>query len=409
MKRFFLCCLALALMPISYAEDLGSFEISKQAYQNPYQIAFVPFDNTIAPIVTQLLTSASLNTTYQNPIANDFASARSQWQLAGFHYVVTGNLSPNGNRLAVAYELTDVKTGQILGGRQTLLIDNNQSALTHASHVIASKIQELLTGKKSDFVSKIAYVEETGDPRTKISSLKVMDADGQNTQTLLSVQGSIFGPTWSPDGQTLAYAVQHPKGLPVIYVQNLAGGQRLVTPFKGNNLGASFSPDGSRLLFSGSHEGNDPAIYELNLGSTQPTKLTFMSGAENSPSYAPDGRSFVFTADNGSRTPQLYRYHMGARQPVRLASGMAANPKISPDGQKIAYVAGSTLVVTGTSGGGMQSITATPIHESATFSPNSSYLVYATPRGLTIRHLATGQSFTKPTQGRVREPAWSLR
>lgn len=411
MKSTILALTLLGLSIPAYAQDLGSFEISKQGSQGQYQVAFVPFtgDTTIAPIVSTNLNFSNLKTTHQNlPVSTNSPQARLELQMAGFSYAVMGNIAQAGTQAVISYQVINTQTGQTLGGPQTLRTDNNTGGLKHAAHVISDKVYELITGKKGDFGGKIAFVEETGDPRNKTSTLKVMDADGQNAQALFSVQGSIFSPTWSPDGRMLAYAVQRPRGLPVIYLQSLGGSQRLVTPFKGNNLGPSFSPDGSRLIFSGSHENNDPAIYELHIGSGQLKKLTFMAGAENSPSYAPDGRSFVFTADNGSRTPQLHRFATGSHQISRLASGMASNPRVSPDGQKIAYVSGSTLVVMN-AGGGVQSIAPTTMHESATFSPNGTRLVYATPQGITIRHLGTGQSFTRTTQGRVREPAWSVR
>ncbi|MDO4250964.1 MAG: translocation protein TolB, partial [Moraxella sp.] len=122
---------------------------------------------------------------------------------------------------------------------------------------------------------------------------------------------------------------------------------------------------------------------------------------------APDGRSFVFTADGGSRTPKLHRYNFNTNQIQAISSGSAASPRFSPDGNKIAYVAGGTLVVIGANGGGNQSIAPSSQHESASFSPNSTRLAYAHGNAITIRSLTTGQSFTKTTQGRVREPAWS--
>lgn len=407
--------LVASISQVGMAQDLGSFEISKQGAVNPYQVALVPFagDSSVSSIINTNLNFTELKTTSQNlphqsRSSADFIGNRLLWQQSGFPYLVMGSVQKmNNGKSAINYEVVEVATGRTINGRQTQIADSTPSGLRYASHVVSDKIYELITGNPGDFSGRIAYVLETGDPRNKTSSLKVMDADGQNAVTIFNTPGSIFSPTWSPDGKLLAFSVQKPNALPVIHIVNANGGDsQVVTHFKGQNLGASFSPDGSSLIFSGSHENNDPAIYELHLASRQVRKLTQMTGAENSPSYAPDGRSFVFTADNGSRTPQLHRYNVGTGQISRIASGMASNPKMSQDGNKIAYVSGSTLVVLNLSGG-MQSIAPTAIHESATFSPNSTRIVYASPQGLTIRSLTTGQSFTKTDNGRVREPAWS--
>lgn len=422
MKFSKLCALSLAvaLSPAiaqDYYGDDVVFDIRKTVAQNPYQVAFIPFanDNTVSRIVINDLQHTEIKTTNQNLPAQGSSSAQISanlplWQASGYQYVVVGNVAPMAGKIAIHFEVIEVATGRVMQGRQTQMADNTQSAIRHASHVVSDKIYEIITGEKGDFSGKIAYVEESGNPKNKVSTLKVMDADGQNMRVLHSEQGSIFSPAWSPDGTRLAYAVQKPNGFPVIHVQNISGGGSIIaTPFKGNNLAPSFSPDGSSILFSGSHENNDPAIYQLHLASKQLRKLTNMKGAENSPSYAPDGRSFVFTADNGTRTPKLYRYNLSTGQ-VQSIGGNAASPKLSPDGQKIAFVAGRSLVVANTSGGST-SIGTTGIDESATFSPNSNRIIYSSYSGgqgqMTIRSLKTGQSFTLTTQGTVRDPAWS--
>lgn len=399
-----------------------SFEIRKQSAINMYPIALIPFvgDSHVGHIINKNLAHTDIKSTSQNlparPLSSaDFASTRSAFAQSGFAYVVTGAVNPaNDGKSAIVFEVIDVATGRVIGGRQTQIADNTANGIQYAANVVSDKIHELITGIAGDFSSRIAFVEETGDPRNKISTLKVMDADGQNMRAIHQVQGSIFSPAWSPDGRRLAYAEQRPNGLPVIYIQDVDGVGRsgTVTPFRGNNLGATWSPDGNSILFSGSHENNDPAIYQLHLPSGGLKKLTYMTGAENSPTYAPDGLSFVFTADSGGRTQRLYRYDFNTGQSRPLSQGASANPRFSPDGKRIAYVAGSTLSVMNL-GGGSQSIAPTSIHESASFSPSSTRIVYSSGNqsagAITIRSLTSGESFSKTMQGRVRDPAWSPR
>lgn len=406
--------IALAFLQPSVANVL-ELDIHKAAAVNPYAIAVVPFagDDIVTQIINTNLNHTELKSTSHNlpamPTDDPTQRLRWQhWQAAGFLYVVAGDVQKTSTgQTAIGFEVIELGTGRSMG-RQIQLADSTPQGLRHAAHVVSDRIYELITGTAGDFSGRIAYVEELGRTKSKQSRLMVMDADGQNVRVIHSVQGSLFSPTWAPDGRRVAYAEQRPNGLPVIYIHDVDSGTRqLLTPFKGNNLGASFSPDGSRLIFSGSHENNDPAIYEVDIASGFSKKITHMTGAENSPSFAPDGQSFVFTADNGSRTPQLYRYNRITGQATRLSAGMAFNPRISPDGQKIAYVAGSTLMLIH-SDGSRQAIAPSYAHESASFSPNSKRIVFANPQGLSIRHLQTGTSFQiNSRQGRIREPAWS--
>lgn len=402
-----LTAVLLATTP-AHAEEL-SFEIYKVGKAKTHLVAIVPFFDSVTNIINEHLGATDYPSTSQNLPDNPKTAAQvlqniGAWQAAGFDYVVVASLNNN----AIVYDVVDIKTGRTLGNTKQQAVDAGAQGLRFSAHVVADKIHEAISGEKGDFTSKIAFVEESGNGKTKISSLKVMDADGQNVRTIFSHQGAIFSPNFSPDGTRIAYSAQKPNGLPVIYVQNIqGGGASLVTPFRGHNLGPSFSPDGTSIVFSGSHENNNPTIYELHLPSGQLKPLTaHMEGAENSPYFAPDGRSVIFTADLGSRSQKLYRYSYDTKQTTAIG-GQAASPRYSPDGQKIVYSAGSSLQVTGNVS---RSISGVATHESASFSPTSTRLAYASNNNtITITSLQSNQSISKKMSGRIKDVAWSPR
>lgn len=400
------------------AADIFEVTVEKAAAANPTPLLIVPFAGAsdISKTVTADLNQTTLKPTQYSPLVASGANTASvQQQVAdlratGFSHVVTGRVVNEGARVVIAFDVIDTTTGMPIQGTQTRIVEPNAQGLSYGAHLVADRVHELITGIKGDFSGRIVYIEEQGKGASKTSMLKVMDADGQNKRTLETYpNASIFSPVWSPDGQSIAYSVQRQNALPVIYLRPLNGTPRLITPYKGNNLGASFHPDGQTLLFSGSHEGSQN-IYRLHLPSGHLSAVTQDTGAEMQPSYLPTGAGFIYMADGGSNQTSLYQYTFGTGQKRRLVTG--ANPTVSPDGTKIAFLQGRNAVVGPISGGVAQTLGATGVDESASFSPNSTRVVFAQKHGastaLVIHSLETGQKITVPTQGTVRSPAWSV-
>lgn len=384
------------------------------------QVAFVSFagDSTLSPIILNDLSKTELKVTSQNlpqqpHSSSELAGTLPVWQSMGIPYLVIGSTRSNRGKVVTDYEVIEVKTGRVLEGKQTLTADNNKESMRYAAHVIADKVYELITGIPGDFSGRIAYIEEIGTGKEKISRLKVMDADGENAKTITEVAGSIFSPTWSPDGNRIAYSVQRDKSYPVIYVQSVSGGGATpLTPFPGSNLSPSFSPDGSKILFSSSFEGSAD-IYEMSASGGQPRRLTNWPSSEVQPSYAPDGKSFVFVSDRaGFNKPRIYRYEFGSGRTTQVSNGgYATSPQFSSDGSQIAFLSGRSAAIMNSNGAITANLGATGIDEAPSFSPNGKRVVFASKQGgkgvLTIKSLNGGEAFGKSGQGTIRSPVWS--
>ena len=384
------------------------------------QVAFVPFagDSVLSPIILNDLNRTELKVTSQGlpqqpRSSSELSGTLPVWQSMGIPYLVVGSTSTNRGKIVTEYEVIDVKTGRVLEGKQTLSADNNKESMRYAGHVIADKVYELITGIPGDFSGRIAYIEENGVGKDKVSRLKVMDADGENPKTITEVQGSIFAPAWSPDGNRIAYSVQREKSYPIIYIQSVSGGgAQALTPFSGSNLSPSFSPDGSKILFSSSFDGSAD-IYEMSTSGGNPRRIINWPSSEVQPSYAPDGKSFVFVSDKaGFNKPQIYRYEFGSGRTTKVSnSSYATSPQFSSDGSQIAFLNGRSAAIMNTGGAITSNIGNTGIDEAPSFSPNGKRVVYASLQGgkgiLTIKSLNGGESFNVPNQGTIRSPVWS--
>ena len=409
----------LLIMPTAFAAPVVlqlDYDIPVQ--QN--QVALVPFagDSVLSPIILSDLNRTELKVTSQGlpqqpRSSSELAGTLPVWQSMGIPYLVVGSTRSNRGKVVTDYEVIDVKSGNILGGKQSLTSDNDAQSMRYAGHVIADKVYELITGIPGDFSGRIAYIEKTGIGKDMTSRLKVMDADGENAKTITEVKGSIFSPAWSPDGNRIAYSVQRDNSYHVIYVQNVSGGgATILTPYNGANIGPSFSPDGSKILFSSSFEGNYD-IYEINASGGNLRKLTNWSSDEMQPNYAPDGQSFVYMSDRaGFNKPQIYRYEFGSGRITKVSnSNYAASPQYSPDGTQIAFLNGSSAAIMNANGAVTTNLGSTGIDEAPSFSPNGKRIVYASKQNgkgiLTIKSLNGGEAFGKSGQGIIHSPVWS--
>ncbi len=99
-----------------------------------------------------------------------------------------------------------------------------------------------------------------------------------------------------------------------------------------------FSPDGSRIAFTGRYDGNTD-VYVVSANGGEPKRLTWHPGADMAVGWTPDGKSILYrTPQTTTRDlDQLYTVPADGGAPVRLPlpSGIAGS--YSPDGSRLAY------------------------------------------------------------------------
>ena len=268
----------------------------------------------------------------------------------------------------------------------------------------------------------IAYIEEQGVGTAKVSTLYSIRPDGSDRQLIDQLNGYIYAPAWSVDGQLLAYSKQAPREHPKIYIYDRSSNTRnLVVNAEGSNMSASFSPDGQDLLYSSTVGGNAD-IYKMRLSDGNTQQLTTLPSTEVQPSYAADGKSFVYTSDKvRAGRPSIYRYDFATGNATPMpTSGYVASPQLSADGQRMAYLNGRKAAVMTLSTGQVTNLAETGLDEPARLSPSGQYAVYpmrssqVSSQGtrnigsLVIRSLSgnTSYSINSDAGGMVRSPIW---
>jgi len=393
---------------------------------NPTPIAIAPMGWSGGPLAEDIsrIVSDDLRRSGQlRPIPrSDMLSSPSResevyyrdWRALEAAFLVIGNLTKSANGdFRLEFEMFDVFAQRKI---MNLAVDGSPDQLRDIAHFVSDKVYEKVTGIRGIFSTQLVYIEEVSQSQYR---LMLSDADGARPRLLLETSQPLVSPTWSPNGQWIAY-VSWESGRTAIFIQHVFSGERRqITNFKGINAAPAWSPDGQKLAISLSKDGN-PEIYTIDVETKALKRITRHLAIDTEPSWTTDGKAIIFTSNRGAK-PQIYQVTLASGRVERLtfAGDYNAAPTVSPDGKSFVFIHRDNgldyIASQNIRSGEIRTLTREArrqLDESPSIAANGAMIMYATKdkRGRGILAAVSMDALTRfdlSTRGDVREPAWS--
>ena len=322
------------------------------------------------------------------------ASAQAQSRTLGldlyleFEEVTDPQISPDGKQIVFTRRWVDK-------------INDKWESSLWIMNADGNRLRSLVKGSSARWSpdgTRIAYLAE-GEPKGTQIFVRWMDAEGAVTQ-ITHVEKPPASLAWSPDGQSLAFAMIVPKketwniklparpegakwtedprivqrlvyrfdrvgfldeGYRQIFLVPATGGTpRQLTTGDYNQVGGflgfgeavSWTPDGREILFSGlrkdnwEYEWQESEIYAVKVNDGTVRQLTHRKGPDQNPAVSPDGKLVAYTGhdwtDDTYRDSKLYVMGIDGSNPQVLTASLERTPQElhwAPDGSGVYFTA----------------------------------------------------------------------
>ena len=159
----------------------------------------------------------------------------------------------------------------------------------------------------------------------------------RGTLSQLSVGGA-EGPVWTPDGARVTYAATaegRDRGIFWKPADGSGEAEQLASLEHPRRLG-SWSPDGETLVFAVSHPSTGYDLWVLP-GDGQPQPFLATPFSERNPELSPDGRWLLYLSDESGRIEVYLQPYPGPGQRTKVSTAGGTEPSWSRDGREIFY------------------------------------------------------------------------